>query len=56
MSQRIPPSAAAASTASIVRFRSRQEPDRNGVALEAFVHHLERASLERELRVTPLQG
>ena len=38
-----------------VSFRSRQEPNQNGVLLKAFIAHLQEHALRRDLKVTPLQ-
>ncbi len=40
--------------AGAVSFRSRQEPERKGVPVDAFVAHLQRAARARELKVRPL--
>lgn len=38
-----------------VSFRSRQEPEQKGVALAAFVQHLQEHARARSLRITPLR-
>ncbi|HKI58045.1 MAG TPA: threonine--tRNA ligase, partial [Trueperaceae bacterium] len=42
--------------ADTVSFRSRKEGDRNGVAVDAFIAHLQDAVRERRAEVTPLPG
>lgn len=37
-----------------VSFRSRQEPNQNGVATDAFISHLQKHAQERSLKVAPL--
>ena len=42
--------------AGTVSFRSRQEPERKGVNVDAFVAHLADAARRRLLKVEPLAG